>query len=162
MNWEAENINDLLARFSGQASAPAPFTDAVVTRGHEVFARASDAWQALVKAQPRSGWLQWQSHQQACFDGLPQADATWGVLLAAELVVDANTTLEVRMVGGQWCLVRTRDGEGQAMLADSVNLQLARGAGQLCYRRYWRQSQDRSGFEQAFVRLWEVTQGAAA
>ncbi len=97
-------------------------------------------WRALRDAAPRAGWLQWQSHQADFENGLPEPEAGWGAVLAAEAVVNDTESLRVDFMEGRWHLTRYRhDRGGEEYLCDEVVhlLHGSRNRG-LRYRRYWK------------------------
>lgn len=114
------------------------------------------AWQALTALNPRCGWLQFQS-AVCCFAAgeVPQPEADWGGLLAAEAVDGQGRSLLVRQDGrGGLLLVVASDGDtdgAEPMLADEVKLlATGRAPGRLHYRRYW-QPQGAAGLVPVFA-----------
>ncbi|HDL50317.1 MAG TPA: hypothetical protein ENH33_10240 [Actinobacteria bacterium] len=97
-------------------------------------------WEAFKALAPTQGWLQFQSHQTAFFDTLPDLQETWGLLLCAEASDgDANSLSLVQDGRGGWLLARFVHDERAPGLWDELR-QLAHDpkVGALRYRRYWR------------------------
>ncbi len=103
-----------------------------------------EVWAAFQNAEPRQGWLQFQSHQQYFTDGLPTPEPDWGCLLAAEAVTMQGHSLSLRQNPGQsWILaIHSHDEQGMG-LCDEVRHRLHGANGFLVYRRYWRDTAER-------------------
>ena len=97
------------------------------------------AWDTLANHSPREGWFQCQSYQSAFRNGLPKADATWGLLLAAEAVDAEGTEVALRRTpAGRWALRVTRHrGEGHGLWDEVRHVAHNPAFGALRYRRYW-------------------------
>jgi hypothetical protein len=89
---------------------------------------------------PVQGWITYQSHESAFFDGLPEPEPDWGLPLAGECVDAAGVSLHLRQDGaGGWRLTRyTHRPEGEG-LCDTVEhlASLYPMARSSRYRRYW-------------------------
>ena len=97
-------------------------------------------WDALQALAPQQGWIQFQSHQCAFQNSLPEPEEHWGQLLAAE-ACDANGNsihLSQNNQGG-WLISHYQHQTSGEMLCDETT-QLAYDLklSQLRYRRYWR------------------------
>lgn len=142
---------DLLAQYRSLAEAlklPPMQPGAVSVIESTPITDPDQVWPALQALNPTQGWLQFQSHQTAFHDGLPDPAADWGLLLAAEAVDAEGDSLTLNADGaGGWRLARLRhqpDGDG---LCDEVR-QLARSGEQLVYRRYWQRDPEQGLVQQ--------------
>jgi hypothetical protein len=104
------------------------------------FADPQLLWAALVAAEPKQGWLQFQSKQLPFREGLPQPQDHWGYLLAMEAVDARGRCILVNPDGaGGWRLSFHEHRNHGDLLWDQV-VQLAHdpATGRLRYRRYWK------------------------
>lgn len=96
------------------------------------------AWSRLSAAQPIEGWLQFQSHQTLFEDGLPEPQEDWGVILAAECVLDDQASLSLhRGPQDRWHLITSRDDAQVPGLTDDTRHVAADRGKALRYRRHW-------------------------
>ncbi len=96
------------------------------------------AWSKLGAAKPMQGWLQFQSHQALFEDGLPEPEDEWGAILAAECVLDDQTSISLhRGPRGRWHLITSRDDEQLPGLIDDTRHLAAEKGKALHYRRHW-------------------------
>jgi len=106
----------------------------------ETLSEPDAVWAALAAQQPTQGWLQFQSRQRPFHDGLPQPEADWGQLLAAEAVTGEGHSLSLAGDGaGGFRLTRYTHSASGDWLCDELS-QFAHDprTGSLRYRRYWR------------------------
>lgn len=97
-------------------------------------------WNALRATKPLSGWLLFQSYQQA-FDGeLPTPQPKWGRLLQAEAATQDGRSITVsRPPRAGWRVVATEHQiTGDLLWDECRHLAYDPKLGVLRYRRYWR------------------------
>ena len=96
------------------------------------------AWSKLSAAEPIQGWLQFQSRQALFDDRLPEPEDDWGAILAAECVLDDQTSISLhRGPQGRWHLITSRDNDQVPGLIDDTRHLAAEKGKALHYRRHW-------------------------
>lgn len=152
----SESARDLLAAYGRLCRAPVGKDLPAMLLGNlhrevRTYTEPVEAWSSLTANSPIEGWLQFQSHQAAFRDGLPDPPAGWGAFLTAEAVCADGSALTLRRSPtAQWVLVISRHSAPGPLLCDEVaHLTHDRKLGSLRYRRYWRLDPDLGAVQHA-------------